>query len=101
MSTKMQVLLNKKEKEQLVIQLYHEGKTVRDSASAAHISFSGRIVKKLDGSTNNESDINLRNKSKLTQAIYMFKCGKKPIDVAIELDISPWHRIQSDMVSWL
>jgi DNA-directed RNA polymerase specialized sigma subunit len=47
MSTKMQVLLNKKEKEKLVIQLYQEGKTVRDIASAAHVSFSeiGRIVK--------------------------------------------------------
>jgi DNA-directed RNA polymerase specialized sigma subunit len=75
MSTKMQILLNKKEKEQLVIQLYQEGKTVRDIASAPHVTFSeiGRIVKKLDGSINNESDINLRNKSKLTQAIYMFK----------------------------
>ena len=58
-----------------------------DIASAAHVSFSeiGRIMKKLSGSTSNESDINLRNKFKLTQAIYMFKCGKKPIDVAIEL----------------
>jgi DNA-directed RNA polymerase specialized sigma subunit len=75
MSTKMQILLNKKEKEQLVIQPYQEGKTVRDIASAPHVTFSeiGRIVKKLDGSINNESDINLRNKSKLTQAIYMYK----------------------------
>ena len=62
-------------------------KTGRDIASAAHVSFSeiGRIMKKLSGSTSNESDIYLRNKSKLTQAIYMFKCGKKLIDVAIEL----------------
>jgi len=42
-------------------------------------------MKKLSGSTSNESDINLRNKSKLTQAIYMFKCGKKPIDIAKKL----------------
>jgi uncharacterized protein YbgA (DUF1722 family) len=66
---------------------YIERKTERDIASAAHVTFSeiARIMKKLSGSTSNESDINLRNKSKLTQAIYMFKCGKKPIDVAIEL----------------
>jgi uncharacterized protein YbgA (DUF1722 family) len=66
---------------------YIERKTERDIASAAHVTLSeiGRIMKKLSGSTSNESDINLRNKSKLTQAIYMFKCGKKPIDVAIEL----------------
>jgi transposase len=90
MSTKMQVLLNKKEKEQLVIQLYQEGKTVRDIASAAHVSFSeiGRIVKKLDGSSSDENDINLSNKSKATQAMRLFKSGKKPIEVAIELDIS-------------
>jgi hypothetical protein len=64
-----------------------ERKIGHDIASAAHVSFSeiGRIMKKFSGSTSNESDINLRNKSKLTQAIYMFKCGKKPIDVAIEL----------------
>jgi hypothetical protein len=90
MSTILQALLNKKEKEQLVIQLYHEGKTVRDIASAAHVSFSeiGRIVKKLDGSTSDENDINLSNKSKATQAMNLFKSGKKPIEVAIELDIS-------------
>jgi hypothetical protein len=87
-------LLNKKEKEQLVIQLYHEGKTVRDIASAAHVSFSeiGRIVKKLDGSTSDENDINLSNKSKATQAMNLFKSGKKPIEVAIELDISARDR---------
>jgi hypothetical protein len=37
---------------------------------------------------NDKDGINLRNKSKLTQAIYMFKCGKKPVEVAIDLDIS-------------
>ena len=59
---------------QIVIQLYMERKTGRDIASAAHVSFSeiGRIMKKLSDSISNESDINLRNKSKLTQAIYMF-----------------------------
>ena len=47
----MQALLNKKEKEQLVIQLYQDGKTIRDIASAAHMSFSdiGKIIKRIDG----------------------------------------------------
>ena len=60
------------------------------SCCVAHLSFGDidRVIKKLDGSGNDENDINLSNKSKLTQAIYLFKCGKKPIDVAIELDIS-------------
>lgn len=50
-----------------------ERKIGHDIASAAHVSFSeiGRIMKKLSGSTSNESDINLRNKSKLTQAIHV------------------------------
>ncbi|MFZ0554437.1 MAG: hypothetical protein WAM26_04005, partial [Nitrososphaeraceae archaeon] len=30
----------------------------------------------------------LKNKTKTTQALHLFKSGKKPIDVAIELDIS-------------
>ena len=88
----MQALLNKKEKEQLVIQLYQDGKTIRDIASAAHMSFSdiGKIIKRIDGKTNNDDDngIDLSNKSKAIQAFHLFKCGRKPIDVAIELDIS-------------
>ena len=82
----MQALLNKKEKEQLVIQLYQDGKTIRDIASDVHMSFGdiGKIIKRLDGKAN---DINLSNKSKASQALYMFNNGKKPIDVAIELDL--------------
>ena len=81
----MQVL-NKYEKEQLVIRLHQKGKTIREIASAAHMSFSdiSNIIGKVEGRTN---DAKISNKSKLTQAIYMFKCGKKPIDVAIELDM--------------
>jgi hypothetical protein len=82
-------VLNKYDKEQLVIKLHKDGKTMRDIACAAHMSFGdiGKIVKRLDGRTNN-ADINLSSKSKTTQAIFLFKSGKKPIDVAIELDIS-------------
>jgi hypothetical protein len=81
----MQVL-NKYEKEQLVIKMHMEGKTVRDIASSAHMSFSDikRIIRKVDGE---EDDINMSNRSKGTQAMILFKNGKKPIDVAIELDI--------------
>jgi hypothetical protein len=82
----MQVL-NKYEKEQLVIRLHQEGKTIREIASAAHMSFSdiSNIIGKVDGRTN---DIKISNKSKATQALFLFKSGKKPIDVAIELDLS-------------
>ena len=82
----MQVL-NKYNKENLVIKLHQEGKTFRDIASAAHMSFSdiSNIIRKVYGRTN---DIKISNKSKVTQALFLFKSGKKPIDVAIELDIS-------------
>ena len=87
----MQVL-NKHDKEQLVIKLYEDGKTIRHIASEAHMSFGdiGKIIKRIDGRTNNDDDngIDLSNKSKTTQAMFLFKSGKKPIDVAIELDIS-------------
>jgi hypothetical protein len=79
--------LNKYDKEQIVIKLHQEGKTIRDIASAAHMSFSdiGKIMKRIDGRAN---DTDLRSKTKATQALHMFNNGKKPIDVAIELDIS-------------
>jgi hypothetical protein len=82
----MQVL-NKYDKEQLVVELYHGGKTMREIASAVHMSFGdiGKIIKRIDGRAN---DIDISNKSKAAQAMYLFKCGKKPIDVAIELDIA-------------
>jgi hypothetical protein len=56
----MQVL-NKYDKEQLVIKLHQEGKTMPEIASAAHMSFGdiGKIIKKVDGRANDENDIDL------------------------------------------
>ena len=34
-------LLNRRDKEQLVIELHRQGKTIREIASAAHLSFTG------------------------------------------------------------
>jgi hypothetical protein len=87
----MQVL-NKYDKEQLVIELQRQGKTIRQIAEAAHLSFSdiGTIIRREDGH-DKDDDIetkDLKNKTKTTQALHLFKNGKKPIDVAIELDIS-------------
>jgi replication initiation and membrane attachment protein DnaB len=79
-------VLSKHDKEQLVIKLNQEGKTIRDIASAAHMSFSD--IKKIIQSAAGEVDeVDLSNKSKSTQALYLFKSGKKPIDIAIELDL--------------
>jgi transposase len=82
----MQVVLNKKEKEELVIKLYQDGKPIREIARQAHLSFGsiGKIIKTI----NNNGDDNCSSSSKSTKALWMFKNGKRPIDVAIELDIS-------------
>jgi transposase len=87
----MQVVLNKKEKEQLVIKLYQDGKPIREIAQQAHLSFGtiDKIIRRLNGEENNEaisSDMN--NKSKATQALNLFLHGKRPVEVAIELDLS-------------
>jgi hypothetical protein len=81
--------LNKKEKEELVIKLHEEGKNMREIASTAHMAFGdiGKIIKRLDGQADNNDETDLRSKSKATQAMSLFKTGKKPIDVAIELDL--------------
>jgi hypothetical protein len=69
----MQVL-NKYEKEQLVIKLHQDGQTIRDIASAAHLSFGdiGKIIKKVDGSTN-DFDTDLSNNLK---QLRRFICSK-------------------------
>jgi len=88
----LQVILNRRDKEQLVIKLHQEGKTIREIASAAHMSFTdiGAIIRKIDGGDNADSvEIkDIKNKSRETKALFLFSNGKKPIDVAIELDLS-------------
>ena len=50
----MQVLLNKQEKEKIVIRLHKEGKTIRDIEHEVHISFTdtGKIIRKINGLDN-------------------------------------------------
>ena len=64
----MQVL-NKHDKEQLVTKMHQEGRTVREIASAVHMSFGdiGKIIKRIDGRTENDISTNLNNKSKETK----------------------------------
>jgi hypothetical protein len=96
----MQVVLNRRDKEQLVIKLHQEGKTIREIASAAHLSFSdiGTIIRKIDGQDNGAEMKDLKCKTKDTQAFCLFSHGKKPIDVAIELDLSATevHEMQEE-----
>lgn len=78
----MQVL-NKYDKEQLVIKLHGW----RDIAQAVHVSFTdiGKIIRKINGQKDKMLD--LENKSKDTQALYLFSIGKTPLEVKFELDI--------------
>lgn len=86
----MQVVLNKKEKEQLAVKLYEEGRPIREIARLAHLSFGtiGKIIQRSNGHENCETlPADMNNKSKETQALFLFAKGKRPIDVAIELNL--------------
>ena len=75
-------MLNRKEKEELIVKLLEEGKTYKEISKEAHASFSeiSRINKNLNGEV---SEPSIQN-----QAYKMFQEEKKrPIDVAIELQI--------------
>jgi hypothetical protein len=87
----MQVILNKKEKEELVAKLYQDGKPIREIAKQTHLSFGtiGKIIRRISGLDNDEIMSNdMRGKSKATQAMNLFLHGKRPVDVAIDLDLS-------------
>jgi hypothetical protein len=60
------------DKEQLVIKLHQEGKTIRTIASVAHLSFSdiGSIIRRIDGQDDKTKDV--KNKSQDIQALYLF-----------------------------
>jgi hypothetical protein len=49
-------VLNRQDKEELVIRLHQEGKTIRQIAAAAHLSFTdiGSIIRKIDGRDNDD-----------------------------------------------
>ena len=95
------LLLSKKEKEKLVIQLANEGKTIREIAKIVHMSFRDicKIINKEMGDddylSQQEKDKELENEkqkkwktlSPYARAFQMFKDKKILADVAIELDI--------------
>jgi hypothetical protein len=89
-------MLSRTEKEQRVIELYQQGKTIREIAHEVHMSFGniGSIIKK--GNRTEEDDnkpkeqrdkIPITILSKDSQAFKMFSEGKKPTEVAIKLDL--------------
>jgi DNA-binding NarL/FixJ family response regulator len=95
-----EILLNKFEKEKRVIELHNQGKTIRDIAKEVHMSFRdiGRIIKTyekqqaaaaLKEKPKRDSSHVKKKLSKSSQAVKLFREGKKLTDVAIELDIAP------------
>src|SRR6188472_3398247 len=88
-------MLSRTEKEQRVIELYHQGKTIREIAQDVHMSFGdiGFIIKKLtgldgDNKPKEQDKIPVTTTlSKDSQAFKLFSEDKKPIEVAIKLDL--------------
>ena len=74
--------MNLEEKKNLVIQLHKEGKTQREIAQIARMSVRdiSRIIRKLEGIP--------EEKSVETQALDLFYQGKKPIEVAVALNLN-------------
>ncbi len=80
-------MLTREQKETLVIELYKQGKTIREIAKEVHMSFSpiSDIIKRFEG-------INLEKKasgSKETKALKLFKKGKELVYVTTKLDMKP------------
>ena len=97
----LQAVLNRWDKEQLVIKLHQQGKTIREIASVAHLSFSiiELIIRKTDGRDNDREEMkDLKNKSKDTQALYLFSIGKLPLGETLDLDLSAYqlHDLQEE-----
>ncbi|MGH9976390.1 MAG: hypothetical protein ACRD8Z_11215, partial [Nitrososphaeraceae archaeon] len=86
---KIELVLTRSEKEELVKQLYEEGKTIREIAKAVHMSFGpiGNIIRKVTGDSSKDSN-NIPTTSKETEALKLFQEGKTPIKIAIILNIS-------------
>ena len=93
-------MLTRQEREQIVLDLYNQGKTIRDIAKEVRISFRdiGAVLKKEEekerqkkqlenNTTNIDSNNNQRGMSLSAQAYELFSQGKNPIQVAIELNL--------------
>ena len=94
-------MLTRQEREQIVLDLYNQGKTIRDIAKEVRMSFRdiGAVLKKEEekerekkqlenNTTTRDSDNNQRGMSLSVQAYELFSQAKTPVDVAIELNLS-------------
>ena len=97
-------MLTRQEREQNVLSLYNQGKTIRDIAREVRISFRdiGVVLKKEEekmekekqrtrfenNMTSTEGDSSRGTTSSSTQAYKLFSQGRNPVEVAIELDLN-------------
>jgi hypothetical protein len=97
-------MLTRQEREQNVLSLYNQGKTIRDIAREVRISFRdiGVVLKKEqekmekekqrtrfeNNMTSTEGDNSRGTNSSSTQAYKLFSQGRTPVEVAIELDLN-------------
>jgi hypothetical protein len=87
-------VLTRQEKERLVIDLYSQGKTIREISKEARMSFRdiGTILKKASGEK--EEKQNKEQSSLLSpsaQAYQLYSEGKTPLEVAIALDLNEFE----------
>jgi transposase len=88
-------MLSRVEKEQRVIELYKQGRSIREIAQEVHMSFAGigSIIRKFTGLQGDDDKPKEQDKvpvttlSKDSQALALLSEGKKPIEVAIKLDL--------------
>ena len=92
-------MLTRQEREQFVIDLYNQGKNIRDIAKEVRMSFRdiGVVLKKeeekerqkkqLDHNTTTRDSDNKNGMSLSAQAYELFSQAKTPVEVAIELDL--------------
>lgn len=94
-----ETMLNKFEKQERVLQLHRQGKTIREISKEAHMAFRdiSKIIKAYDkksrlGNIIENKDINknhhIKKLSTGNRAFKLFLKNKKPVEVAIELNIS-------------
>jgi hypothetical protein len=82
-------MLSRQEKERLVVDLYNQGKTIRDIAKDLRMSFRdiGAILKK-SGEREEEENEEKQLLSPSTKAYQLFSKSKTPLQVAVALDLS-------------
>ena len=80
------MVTTRSQKEKRVIELYEQGKSIREIAEDVHMSFTAisTIIKKHTGEDKDKE----KTTSKDTKALKLYSQGKKPLDVAVKLELS-------------